>query len=49
MHRREQLHRGVVPPDVRALVRQHGGDLTLASREGGGCAAALRLPKEAQA
>ena len=34
---------------VRALVRQHGGDLTLASREGGGCAAALRLPKEAQA
>jgi len=26
------------------LARQHGGDLTLAPREGGGCAAELTLP-----
>jgi len=29
---------------ARALVRQHGGDLELCAREGGGCAAVLRLP-----
>lgn len=29
---------------ARALARQHGGDLTLARREGGGCLAALSLP-----
>jgi signal transduction histidine kinase len=29
---------------ARALARQHGGDLELASREGGGCEAVLYLP-----
>jgi signal transduction histidine kinase len=29
---------------ARALSRQHGGDLDLVSREGGGCVAVLRLP-----
>jgi len=29
---------------ARALARQHGGDLELAAREGGGCEAVLRLP-----
>jgi signal transduction histidine kinase len=29
---------------ARALLRQHGGDLALLSREGGGCAAVMRLP-----
>jgi signal transduction histidine kinase len=29
---------------ARALARQHGGDLDLAAREGGGCVAVLRLP-----
>ena len=29
---------------ARALARQHGGDLELAGREGGGCQAVLRLP-----
>jgi signal transduction histidine kinase len=29
---------------ARALARQHGGDLALAARPGGGCAAELRLP-----
>ncbi|MFK7988504.1 MAG: sensor histidine kinase [Sandaracinaceae bacterium] len=28
----------------RSLVQQHGGDLTLAPREGGGCVATMRLP-----
>jgi signal transduction histidine kinase len=31
---------------ARALARQHGGDLVLANREGGGCAAELSLPIE---
>jgi signal transduction histidine kinase len=31
---------------ARALVRQHGGELTLSSRDGGGAVAFLRLPKE---
>ncbi|QSQ21969.1 HAMP domain-containing histidine kinase [Pyxidicoccus parkwayensis] len=29
---------------ARGLVRQHGGELTLGDREGGGCVAALTLP-----
>jgi two-component system, NtrC family, sensor histidine kinase HydH len=29
---------------ARALARQHGGDVVLAAREGGGCAATLTLP-----
>lgn len=29
---------------ARALARQHGGEVELAARPGGGCAAALRLP-----
>ena len=29
---------------ARALARQHGGDLDLGAREGGGCVALLRLP-----
>jgi signal transduction histidine kinase len=29
---------------ARALARQHGGDLDLGAREGGGCVAVLRLP-----
>jgi signal transduction histidine kinase len=29
---------------ARALARQHGGDLELGAREGGGCVAVLRLP-----
>ena len=29
---------------ARALARQHGGDLDLSAREGGGCVAVLRLP-----
>ena len=32
---------------ARALARQHGGDLTLSSRDGGGSVAELRLPKDA--
>jgi signal transduction histidine kinase len=32
---------------ARTLARQHGGDLTLANREGGGCVAELTLPKGA--
>jgi signal transduction histidine kinase len=30
---------------ARALARQHGGDLTLGAREGGGCVAELTLPR----
>jgi signal transduction histidine kinase len=29
---------------ARALARQHGGNLELVGREGGGCQAVLRLP-----
>jgi signal transduction histidine kinase len=32
---------------ARALARQHGGEVELAAREGGGCAAVLRLPAAA--
>jgi signal transduction histidine kinase len=34
---------------ARALARQHGGDVTLGSRAGGGCAAELVLPSAADA
>lgn len=34
---------------ARALARQHGGDLGLATRTGGGCAAELRLPPGGEA
>jgi two-component system, NtrC family, sensor histidine kinase HydH len=34
---------------ARALARQHGGDVELAARDGGGCAALVRLPAEAPA
>jgi two-component system, NtrC family, sensor histidine kinase HydH len=34
---------------ARALARQHGGDVVLSAREGGGCVARLRLPLAAQA
>jgi two-component system, NtrC family, sensor histidine kinase HydH len=34
---------------ARALARQHGGDLRLSAREGGGTAAVLRLPRESLA
>ena len=33
---------------ARGLARQHGGDLDLANRPGGGCVATLTLPKSAQ-
>lgn len=36
---------GLGLPIVRALARAVGGDVTLAAREGGGCAARLSLPK----
>jgi signal transduction histidine kinase len=32
---------------ARAIARQHGGDLSLSAREGGGCAAELSLPSGA--
>jgi signal transduction histidine kinase len=32
---------------ARALARQHGGDVELAAREGGGCRATVRLPADA--
>lgn len=35
---------GLGLPIARALVRQHGGDLELRAREGGGCVAVLKLP-----
>ena len=31
---------------ARALARQHGGELTVKNRDGGGCEAELRLPRE---
>ena len=31
---------------ARSIVRQHGGDITLANREGGGLRTAVRLPRE---
>jgi len=34
---------------ARALARQHGGDVSISSRPGGGCAAVLRLPGPAAA
>jgi signal transduction histidine kinase len=34
---------------ARALARQHGGDLSISARPGGGCAAVLRLPAPAAA
>jgi signal transduction histidine kinase len=34
---------------ARALARQHGGDLALSARSGGGCAAELRLPPGGEA
>lgn len=38
---------GLGLPTVRALARANGGDVTLAAREGGGCAARLTLPQGA--
>jgi signal transduction histidine kinase len=34
---------------ARALARQHGGDVFISARPGGGCAAVLRLPGPAAA
>lgn len=34
---------------ARSLARQHGGELALANRDGGGCAAVLTLPASAEA
>jgi signal transduction histidine kinase len=33
---------------ARALARQHGGEVVLSAREGGGCVAELKLPVEAR-
>jgi signal transduction histidine kinase len=35
---------GLGLPTIRALIRANGGDVTLASREGGGCVATVELP-----
>ncbi len=37
---------GIGLPVSRAIARHHGGDLTLEDRQGGGCRAEFRLPKQ---